>query len=161
MVRFRWYSKFKDQQNGKLEFKFKRNIFGWKKRIAIPGLKICSSLFLRDLKEIVKDKLTGYDKIIFQNNCEPKILNQYKREYFVSFNNKFRVTIDTNHKVYDQRLRSKINLSNKTLIQKYIIVEFKFDRNNSSVSKKMLGSLPFRISRNSKYINAVRSVSGI
>ena len=110
---------------------------------------------------IVKDNLTGYEKIIFENNCQPKIVNQYKREYYESYNKKFRVTIDSSHKIYDQRLHKKVNLINKALIQKYIIVEFKFDRKNASLSKKMLESLPFRISRNSKYINAIRGVSGI
>ena len=160
-IRYRWYSPFKEQKTGKLEFKFKRNIFGWKKRFLIPGLIINSNLTLRRLKMIVKDNLNGKEKIIFENNCHPKIINQYKREYFESHNKKFRVTIDKSHQIYDQRLKKKINLKNKTLTQKYIVVEFKFDRKNASLSKKMLESLPFRISRNSKYINSIRSVSGI
>ena len=43
-IRYRWYSHFKEQQSGKLEFKFKRNIFGWKKRFQVPNLKINSNL---------------------------------------------------------------------------------------------------------------------
>ncbi len=160
-VRYRWYSHFNEEKKGKLEFKFKRNIFGWKRRFEVPGLKINSNLRLKKLKEIIKDNLSGYEKIIFENNCEPKIINQYKREYYENYNKKFRVTIDTLHNIYDQRFYKKVNLVKKTLIQKYVIVEFKFDRDSSHLSKEMLKTLPFRISRNSKYINSIRSVSGI
>lgn len=160
-IRYRWYSQFKDQKSGKLEFKFKRNIFGWKKRFKITNLKINSSLKLKTLKKTIKDSLSGYERIVFDNNCEPKIINQYKREYYENYNKQFRVTIDTSHNIFDQRFYKKINLNNKTLIQKYIIVEFKFDRKNIDLSKTMLKTLPFRISRNSKYINSIRSVSGI
>lgn len=160
-IRYRWYSHFKEQQSGKLEFKFKRNIFGWKKRFQVPNLKINSNLRLNTLTKNIKNILNSYEKIIFENNCEPKIINQYKREYYENYNKKFRVTIDTSHNIYDQRFCKKVNLTKKSLIQKYIIVEFKFDRNNSHLSKTMLKTLPFRISRSSKYINSIRSVSGI
>ena len=160
-IRYRWYSHFKDQNSGNLEFKFKRNIFGWKKRYKIPYLKIDSKLKLNHLKKVLKQNLSGYDQLIFESNCEPKIINQYKREYYENYNQKFRITIDTSHNIYDQRFKKKVNLTNKTLIQKYIVVEFKFHRNNIDLSKSMLKSLPFRISRNSKYINSIRSVSGI
>ncbi len=160
-IRYRWYSHFKDQKKGKLEFKYKRNIFGWKKRFKIPNLKINSDLRLNKLKKTIMDNLSGYEKVIFENNCEAMILNQYQREYYENYDNRFRVTVDTSHNVYDQRFCKKINLTNKALIQKYIIVEFKFERKNSHLSKIMLKSLPFRISRNSKYINSIRSVSGV
>lgn len=160
-IRYRWYSRFENQQSGNLEFKFKRNIFGWKKRFLISNLKVNSNLKLKTLKRTIKENLSNYEKILFENNCEPMIINQYKREYYENFNRKFRVTIDTSHKVFDQRFYKKINLTHKALIQKYIIVEFKFDRKNSHYSKKILKTLPFRISRNSKYINSIRSVTGI
>ena len=127
-IRYRWYSHFKDQKSGNLEFKFKRNIFGWKKRYKIPNLKIDSKLKLNHLKKVLKQNLSGYDQ---------------------------------SHNIYDQRFKKKVNLTNKTLIQKYIVVEFKFHKNNIDLSKSMLKTLPFRISRNSKYINSIRSVSGI
>ncbi len=160
-VRYRWYSDFKDEKNGKLEFKFKRNIFGWKKRYQIKNLVINSKLQLKKLKESIKKNLPNYEKVIFENNCQPKIINQYKREYYENYNGKLRVTVDTSHKIYDQRFYKKVNLTNKALIQKYIIVEFKFDRKDNHLSKIMLKTLPFRISRSSKYINSIRSVSGI
>jgi hypothetical protein len=160
-IRYRWYSHFKDEENGKLEFKFKRNVFGWKKRFQISNLKINSKLQLKSLQETIKKNLPSYERVIFESNCQPKIVNQYKREYYENYNREFRVTVDTSHKIYDQRFYKKVNLTNKALIQKYIIVEFKFDRNNSHLSKMMLKTLPFRISRSSKYINSIRSVSGI
>ena len=51
------------------------------------------------------DNLSGYEKVIFENNCEAMILNQYQREYYENYDNKFRVTVDTSHNVYDQRFQ--------------------------------------------------------
>lgn len=160
-IRYRWYSDFESQKEGKLEFKYKRNIFGWKKRFDIPKLFINSKLSLKSLKENIKKNLPNIERIIFDNNCDPKIINQYKREYYENYNRKFRITIDSFHNIFDQRFKKKVNIKKKTLIQKYIVVEFKFDRSNNHLSEKLLKNLPFRISRNSKYINSIRSVSGI
>ena len=38
------------------------------------------------------DNLSGYEKVIFENNCEAMILNQYQREYYENYDNRFRVT---------------------------------------------------------------------
>ena len=57
-IRYRWYSHFKEQQSGKLEFKFKRNIFGWKKRFQVPNLKINPNLRLNTLTKNIKNILS-------------------------------------------------------------------------------------------------------
>ena len=80
------------------------------------------------------DNLSGYEKVIFENNCEAMILNQYQREYYENYDNRFRVTVDY-FITYMINAFAKINLTNKALIQEAIIVEFKFERKNSHFIK--------------------------
>ena len=44
------------------------------KRYKIPNLKIDSKLKLNHLKKVLKQNLSGYDQLIFESNCEPKII---------------------------------------------------------------------------------------
>ena len=155
-VRYRWYGKSKFPEEGKLEFKCRRNVYGWKKAFPIKNLpvldnsKILFSAFrdslLRGLKE---------DKNLLHHNPHPVILNRYKRKYFISGDGKVRITVDTNLEIYDQRYKPYINVTAKTNIPQTIIVEIKTDRDNRELLSKVINGIPIRVSRNSKYVNAV------
>ena len=53
------------------------------------------------------------------------------------------------------------NIKSKVLRNNHLIVEIKFDRNKRSEINDLLDHMPIRNSRNSKYINSIRQVSGI
>ena len=99
--------------------------------------------------------------IFFKKNDNPQIINQYEREYFKTKNQKFRVTIDRNIKIFDQRKSNIPNISRKTISQNYIVLEIKFDRKSRENIEDLISNIPIRISKNSKYINAFRSIYGI
>ena len=63
--------------------------------------------------------------------------------------------------IYDQRIKSLPNIKSKVLRNNHLIVEIKFDRNKRSEINNLLDDIPIRNSRNSKYINSVRQVSGV
>ena len=160
-IRYRWYGNLTDNQNGDLEFKFKRNIFGWKKRFHVENLKINSKIEWKKIVKNITNNLNHETKILYKSNSTPMIINQYLRDYFTSIDKKFRITVDRNHYVWDQRFKKKPNLKNKIKLQPIIIVEFKFDRNMESEMNKLMRGMPIRVSRSSKYINSIRAVTGI
>ena len=51
--------------------------------------------------------------------------------------------------------------NNESIIQNYIILEVKFERSCYSKIESLLHNIPIRASRNSKYINSIRTVIGI
>ncbi len=88
------------------------------------------------------------------NYYYPTLLNSYKREYYRSINNNIRLTLDSHqifyrisHKGYIYKKANKINT---------IIMELKFDYDTlESDINFITQNIPFRITKNSKYINGI------
>ena len=160
-TRYRWYGKFEKQSYGNMEFKIKRNVFGYKKTYNVKDLIIDEKKDFRYINNKIFNELPQDIGIFFKQNDNPQIINQYEREYFKTKNQKFRVTIDKNIKIFDQRKSNTPNISRKTISQNYIVLEIKFDRKSRKDIEDLISNIPIRISKNSKYINAFRSVYGI
>ena len=100
-------------------------------------------------------------KILFKFNSEKILINRYKREYFISKNKKIRITLDKNIQIYDQRFAlNKPNLKLKNYTQNYLVIEFKFNKEDKKFFNDLDINIPIKVSRNSKYINGIRSVVG-
>jgi SPX domain protein involved in polyphosphate accumulation len=160
-TRFRWFGNFNEKNFGNLELKFKRNIYGWKERCKIKKLRLENNQDLNTIKSTISKHLPFRTKIFFYKNNIPQIVNQYEREYFISSDKKYRITIDRNMKVFNQRNNDKINLKKEVMIQNHIILEVKFERSSYNKIDDLLYNIPFRASRNSKYINSIKAVMGI
>ena len=165
-TRYRWYedkSISSDKANkGNLEFKFKKNIFGYKKIFNVDDLDISNNIDWKTIKKKINQSLSKEYKILFEKNSEQILINQYNREYFISSNRKIRVTLDSNIKIFDQmRSIDKPNFSRKSFSQDYIVVEFKTNKSDGKFLKNLKLNLPIKASRNSKYVNGIRSITGI
>ena len=163
-VRYRWYGDLfsnNKKNEGSLEFKFKKNIYGYKKVFKINELTLSSNSDWMTIKSKILKSLSPEYKILFNSNSEKILINRYKREYFISKNKKLRITLDKNIKIYDQRLTlKKPNFRLKNYTQDYLVVEFKFNKNDKKLLNDLDINIPIKASRNSKYINGVRSVLG-
>jgi len=160
-TRFRWYGDFKKRNAGNLELKFKRNIYGWKKIYKIKDLILENQLNHKIIKDSISKNLPLNARIFFDRNNNSQIVNQYKREYFISFDKRYRITIDKNMKIFNQRNKSELNLKKKEIIQNYFILEVKFERSCYNKIETLLHNIPIRASRNSKYVNSIRAALGI
>lgn len=161
-VRYRWYGENDFPVNGKLEVKRRRNFYGWKETFDVndhpdyANVNDSMDAFSRHLHAKIGEK----GRFWLQNNPHPAILNRYSRKYFVSDDNDIRVTVDANLKVFDQRYNRRINVNNNANIPETIIVEFKCNRDKVEKLSRYIKGIPIRVSRNSKYINAMRSIHG-
>mgnify|MGYP001193867591 CR=1 FL=1 len=161
-IRYRWYGNFFDNNLGNLEFKIKRNVYGHKVRFPIENLKINKEINWKNIILKINQNLSAEYKNIFNSQCVPMIINKYEREYYKSKNQKVRVTIDKDIYNYDQRRNIiKPNLDNKTFSQKYLVIEIKFDRSHKKFFENFSINTAIKLSKNSKYINGVRAVTGI
>ena len=163
-MRYRWYGNLfseNKKNEGSLEFKFKKNIYGYKKIFKINDLTLNLSSTWREIKNKIQKSLTPEYKIIFDKNSEKILINRYKREYFISKNKKLRVTLDRNIQIFDQRFASlKPNYKLKNFTQDYLVIEFKFNKEDKMFLNDLDINIPIKASRNSKYINGVRSILG-
>jgi hypothetical protein len=163
-VRYRWYGDLfsnYEKNEGSLEFKFKKNIYGYKKVFKVNNFTLSSDSDWKTIKSKIMNSLSTEYKILFNNNSQKILINRYKREYFISKNRKLRITLDKNIKIYDQRLTfKKPNFKFKNYTQDYLVVEFKFNKDDKKLLNDLDINIPIKASRNSKYINGVRAVLG-
>lgn len=157
-VRYRWYGRKQQPSPGVLEVKCKRNFFGWKKRFSCPDLP--SSVAGKDWRGIEKcmsEALPHEGRLWLQTYPAPTILNRYLRRYFVSRDEKVRVTVDTDQAVWDQRFRSTPNYDQEARMPDTLVVEVKFARHDRELASDIIQTLPIRVSRHSKFMNGVRA----
>lgn len=161
-VRYRWYGDNEFPTAGQLEVKRRRNYFGWKESFDVydhpdySKVKNSMELFTRHLHT----QLGAKGRFWLENNPHPAILNRYKRKYFVSNDSEIRVTVDKDLRVFDQRYGGEINISNRANIAETVIIEFKCSRENGQKLSRYIQEIPIRVSRNSKYVNAMRAIHG-
>lgn len=157
-VRFRWYGDSAGPAAGSLEVKQKRNYFGWKLRFAVDDAPFVPGRRWSDIRVALREQLPWNGKMWLDQNPLPIMINRYTRQYFCTTDNAIRVTIDTGQRVFDQRSGLHPNFDRAAIMQDTIVVEFKFARADRQRAVQMLETFPLRISRHSKYMNAVRAV---
>ena len=86
------------------------------------------------------------------------LINSYWRRYWVSADDRVRVTVDEDQQVYDQRFRSAPNLTSAANLPDALIVEVKADSNDHALAGKAIQGIPLRVSRHSKYVVGVQSI---
>jgi len=160
-LRYRWYGENDFPAPGRFEVKSRRNMFGWKKVYDVNNLSALenSSRPMHELKESIGSVLDGEGLLLFENNPHSVMLNRYQRKYFISNDQKVRITYDSGLSVYEQRYKPYINTRWKTNIPETIIVEVKCSREDREILSDVVFNIPIRVSRNSKYVNAVRCMT--
>jgi len=158
-IRYRWYGNHIHPTAGTLEFKRKRNSCGWKHRFNIAQAPYHPGAHWDEIIADIKKNLPPNVLAQFEKNCHPIIINRYLRKYYESHDGKIRATIDTNQQVWDQRLSKKPNFTRPSLsLPKTLVLELKFSRNERERMTNLINLCPLRLSRNSKYVNAIRSI---
>lgn len=163
-VRYRWYGHGKKDSGmqidkGVLEVKCKRNYFGWKQHYKISSQPDKGGSSWREIRNNMLAELSDNGKRILLNNPNPVLINQYDRKYFVTSDGLIRLTIDRNQKVWDQRYKPKPNYKHRANLCKTLIVEIKFDRSEQVYASQIIQGIPLRVSRNSKYMVGVHTIS--
>ena len=87
---------------------------------------------------------------------QPTLLNRYKRTYYLSYDKKFRVTVDSEMEFYSI---NPIREFFKTFSdERKTIVELKYDQEHFDNAKNITQSFPFRVTKNSKYVVGIERV---
>ncbi len=157
-VRFRWYGGQDDPDKGTLEVKRRRSSVGWKLSYPVgpvPLVGVPWAAFRRTLRAQLPDQA----RVWLDANPQPVLINRYQRRYFLSRDGRVRLTVDWNQRVYDQRLCSTPNLTRTANLPDTLVVEIKFDREDRKLANRYAQGLPIRVSRNSKYVIGVDSIT--
>ena len=158
-VRFRWYGVSKKPINGSLQIKCKRNQLNWKLIYKVRGALGESRNDWRTIRSDICKQLPLEGRKWIEMNPLPVLINRYERKYLISNDKKVRFTLDSNLEIYDQSRKLSPNYSLKANLPKVLVLEVKFDRKLRSHVVNMLGDIPLRASRFSKYVSGLLSIN--
>lgn len=158
-VRYRWYGNCYKNINGRLELKLRKNNLGTKRYCSIPVIPNIVEINYNHLVGICSASLKTQEH--FFSHLVPTVINKYTRSYFSSRDNEFRITVDSSIYSYSQKGHLKPNLSIDPSHFKQVVVEIKTIAKNRETLSKLISKLPFRISRNSKYVNGFEKTKSI
>jgi len=158
-VRYRWYGESDLIDKGQLEVKTRRNYYGWKYVYKVSNNPYEHNSTLREVFDNIRNELDLNGRQWIDDNPLPVMMNRYRRSYFETSDNKVRITIDRFQKVFDQRLSIYPNFEKRALLPDTIVIEIKFDREYRELVSDIVKTMPVRVSRHSKYMNAVNAIS--
>lgn len=145
--RVRWYGwDVKDIHKPKLEIKHRRNNVGYKTIHKIETFELNA---LQPLTQQVNNLIPSFAVL------KPVLQNSYKRSYFSTRDQKFRLTLDwdltyfsfLNNYEFKQHQRTELNTC---------ILEVKYEKELEDQVDRIAQFLPFRSTKNSKYVSGVQ-----
>lgn len=143
--RLRWYGEDPTKiRDAKLEIKIKHNELGRKELFEFPDAE------LADLKTITAKA----NKLLYpQAQLQPVLLSSYRRDYYRSGDQKFRLTVDYEMKYHSLLMSPRF--SGYRVGDPVIVVELKYDEAEDGLVEFITQHIPFRQEKHSKYVSGV------
>lgn len=143
--RARWYGEVVEQiAKPKLEIKYKENMLGGKHFLPLEDFSLSN---LSSLSKQV-EQLVPHPFVL-----QPVLLNSYTRTYWETRCGRFRITIDS--ELHFHSLLHSPNFHKYMHEDKAFVIELKYDATEEKQVDRITRYLPFRLSKNSKYVTGV------
>lgn len=157
-IRIRWYGHFYGPVlDACLEVKIKQDQLGTKALFPLPSFEMSDQFNPFNIRNLVRQVSLPEAFRIKAGAMIPVLVNSYHRTYFLSADGKFRLTLD-----HDLQWGSIHALGTGTIRQnrdfQTSVVELKYDRGNDDEAAAVTGGFPFRVTKNSKYLNALSRI---
>ena len=157
-IRIRWYG---DSlgfiEKPVLEIKIKKGLVGDKWSFRLNSFTLDNSFTNDTIQKVFSETelpLPIYESL---KMVSPTLLNSYSRRYYVSADNRFRVTID--FKLLYHRIGKRFNNFNfEPNKDANKIVELKYGLSDDKDANAISTQFPFRLNKNSKYVNGVNTL---
>jgi VTC domain len=120
--------------------------------IAIP--KVLSSSQIRDLLANCEAPASLRGELL---KLKPILVNRYQRNYFLSEDRQFRLTIDSDIEFYDAS-RDGCSMRFHQADRAAVVLELKYPVEAAPQANRISQQFPFRMTRSSKYISGVERV---
>ena len=157
-TRIRWYGNLKGKiKKPVLEFKQKHGLTGSKTSIDLPSFDLKDIYRPGFLSSLFQKANLDMRKKVLMLSLTPSLINRYQRRYFLSFDQKFRVTLDHHLKYYP--VSSPEQLSSCGLKDSLsMIMELKYSPIYQLESNNITQEFPFRVIKNSKYVRGIQII---
>jgi SPX domain protein involved in polyphosphate accumulation len=158
-VRVRWYGSMTGPiARPMLEIKVKEGLVGKKLSYEMASFtldeRFCCGVFQdlvgrSTLPQVVRDDL---------RTLSPVLLNCYQRKYFATRGDSFRITVDYSQVFWKINDVFRNSLLHRQRNDRDVIVELKYSVEEERRADRAAGYFPFRVTRNSKYVQGVERV---
>lgn len=158
-VRVRWYATpFGKINHPVLEIKVKNGLAGTKYAYPLAPFYLDQSFCSRYFRSILLN--SSLPENVYRDLCrfEVVLLNRYYRYYYASWDGNFRVTLDSRMSFY--RVNSTIGNSflHRQMNYHSLVVELKYDIDQDLNANRVASFFPFRVTKNSKYVEGIERV---
>ena len=156
-ARVRWYGKIGAQAgNPVYELKVKKGLLGWKYKYPVEDFALTRTGIRNMVRNFDRDCRYSPVHTGILKRSTPILVNSYTRKYLGSADNRYRLTLDTDHRVYDIHSMRCSNLSHlPDRRHGKIILEIKYTPDDDSHIDAITNAFPFRLSRSSKYVDSL------
>ena len=159
-VRIRWYGDmFGHVGKPVLEIKLKSGYLGSKISFPLEPFDMNESLSIGEMRELFR-RSEHVPEAVRENliTLDFALLNAYMRNYYLSGDNDFRVTIDTalQYRPITPRMNRFIEMYQDHFTT---ILELKYARENDDRALTITKRFPFRVTKSSKYINGIDRIT--
>ena len=154
-VRVRWYGDlFGRVEKPVLEFKIKKGLLGRKESYRLAPFTMNEHFCQDTLAALFAESDLPLQVKLSLQGVQPTLLNRYTRKYFISANQKVRLTLDSDLEFYF------IHVYNNSFVKSYsdglsTVLELKYEPEYDMEIDKISNKFPFRMTRSSKYVSGI------
>lgn len=156
-LRIRWYGALAEHPvDPAFELKVKRGLLGWKFRYPLEGFALNRAGLRRAAACVRIEHPHGQLHLALLKQSTPVLINRYKRSYLVSFDRRFRITLDAHHSVRDvDSLYTGWHTLGALAGPGPIIMELKYAEQDDEAVDRITRELPYRLAKSSKYVDGL------
>lgn len=154
-VRIRWYEDlFGFIEKPMLELKIKHNLHVGKLLYLLEPFTLDNVFSIDTIRNIFRKSSCPEVFKLHLMKLNFSLLNSYMRKYFLSSDQKYRVTIDDDMEVYKIATYQN-NFLHKSKDNKGIILELKYNKPDDKFADYITNNFSFRMTRSSKYVDGL------
>lgn len=156
-VRVRWYGSMFGEHETRLEFKIKSGQLGRKESWALPKMSMHRGMSKDDIDAALRrTELPDHAQMVLRSR-EPVLANRYSRKYFLSSDQKFRLTLDRGLEFYHLG-PGALTFLRRCREPRGVVLEVKYAREYDDEVQAIARRFPFRLTRSSKYVTGIQRV---
>ena len=149
-IRIRWYGDlFGYIETPVLEIKIKKGLLGKKKSVHISPFTLNNKTNISNILDRIN--LGNKSLNIDFKSLIPTLVNRYSRNYYISSDKKYRITIDEKQEFYEIKKHHNFFL-NSVKDDFSVIMEVKYDEKYENNANYITDNFPFRLTKSSKYV---------
>ena len=154
-IRIRWYGNSMNYANNpKLEFKIKRGHVSKKNIINLNNFIFKNGFSREDLVKVLRKSSLSNKVLEKMCNQRLSLFNKYERQYYISSNGHYRITLDKDMEYYNLNDYSNYFITKRTDYG-VSVMEIKYDPVDRDGVSEIIDQFPFRLAKNSKYVTGV------